>query len=145
MALTLNEGLKIIALCERIGMPWEWHPRRDDLDWAWNGEALNLAHKSPNGTSDMVHEIAHWLTASPKDRRKEDFGLSGFRRNDFDQEERASLLGILIERYLGFDWCYTWKFHNWDMQGETGWVCRKRARDLQRAGFLRGLTPVCMP
>lgn len=156
MALNVEEALAISALCERIGMPWEYCPERDHSDWAWNGETLNLAHDSPNGTSDIVHEIGHWIIAAPERRNASDFGLleafpdpelyrsKSDEESSFAQaeEEYASLLGILIERQLKFDWHYTWDFHSWSKS--TFEEVKERLRGLQRRGLAEGLIPICL-
>lgn len=161
MILTPEQEAQIVALCERIGMPWEKVPNRDDLDHPWNGRALNLLHhvgKNASPTSDLVHDVAHWLIAAPERRGEADFGLDAmayFRgvigdaerhypspRESMDEETSASLLGILLERAMGMDWRYTWEFHSWDREGWRG--VRDVVRDLQKLGHLRGLTPTCL-
>lgn len=64
--------------------------------------------------SGLVHELAHYLVADPKERTLPNFGYdhgpdgglrshNHFRRGGDDiREQQASLLGIYIERALGF-------------------------------------------
>lgn len=56
-----------------------------------------------------------------------------------DEEANAYLLGILIERDLGFDWRYTWELHNWSSDSWHG--VRPAMRELRKRGLIRGLTP----
>lgn len=146
-----HEDLALIAaLCDKIGMPWEVNPRRNKADHPWNGRSLNLAHHAPSGTSDLIHDVAHWLVAPQAARADRYFKLEtlayfkdGPKARDAEEEEvHASLLGILLERGIGFDWRYTWRFHNWD---HGGWKdLRPKIRALQSRGLLQGLTPVCL-
>lgn len=141
--MTPVQEAKVIALCERIGMPWErsdgqsafWHP--------WDGRALNLRHTRSNGSSDYVHEVAHWLVARKAKRHLPDFGLEDNDLFKVDLEELlASMLGILIELHLGLDWRFTWDFHRW---GGQGWDdVRPTIRALQQRGLLKGLVPTCL-
>jgi hypothetical protein len=141
--MTPEDESKIVALCDRIGMPWERVPNRGDWSHAWNGVALNLAHKTSNGgTSDLVHDVAHWLVATPGARVEADFALEVIgEAESYDEEEAASLLGILIERALGMDWRYTWRFHAWPDHWEN---VRPSIRALRQRGLIRGLMPVCL-
>lgn len=155
--LTPDQEAQIIALCERIGMPWENVPNRDTREHTWNGVALNLAHRSimVRGTSDLVHDVAHWLVAAPERRGEADFGLDSmayFREigdaeypspgESIEEEVSASLLGILLERAMGMDWRYTWEFHSWDVEGWRG--LRPVIGTLRQSGLIRGLVPTCL-
>lgn len=141
--MTREQERQIIALCERIGMPWEKVPNRDDWDHAWDGRALNLAHETSNGgTSDLVHDVAHWLVATPEARAASDFALEAIgEAESYDEEEAASLLGILLERAMGMDWRYTWKFHMWPNHWDN---VRPSICALRQRGLIRGLTPTCL-
>lgn len=72
--------------------------------------------------AEGLHDIAHWLIAPPKRRRMEDFGLGapGIPDGKYvpiakadEEEEKASLLGIAMERFLGLDWESTYLNHAW--------------------------------
>lgn len=156
--LSPEHEAQIIALCERIGMPWEKAPGRPEPWHGWNGHSLNLA--SGAGVGSLVHEVAHWLIAPPEWRHLPGFGISGLRsemnhpcrtstpfgKHPDDEECAASLFGILIERALGFPWRDTWSEHNWDESVQPGasWFVRGWFRELQKLGHLRGLTPTCL-
>jgi hypothetical protein len=148
--LPVEELTLIAALCDKIGMPWEINPRRNRAEHPWNGRSLNLAHHNPSGTSDLVHDVAHWLVAPPRTRRDRYFQLDTMAyfeegstaRNHEEEEETASLLGILVERALGLNWRYTWCFHSW---GREGWRdLRPKIRGLRRRGLVIGLMPSCL-
>lgn len=61
--------------------------------------------------SDLVHDVAHYLVASDKERDMDEFGLGASPdalkviqpkiKGHKHKEECASLLGILLERHLG--------------------------------------------
>ena len=141
-AMTPEQEAKIISLCERIGMPWEKVANRDTHEHPWNGVALNMAHRSTmvRGTSDLVHDVAHWLVATPDAREDPWFGLEYWIEEPaYEEEALASLLGILLERSLGLDWRYTWQFHSWDTGGWAG--IRPVILSLRQRGLIRGLTP----
>lgn len=142
---------EIVALCERVGMPWEKAPQRDALQHPWDGRSLNLAHRTMHGTSDIVHDVAHWLVADPARRSDPSFGLDGMaywftpepgEPDDTEEEALASMLGILLERALGLDWRHTWEFHNWNQEGWNG--VRAAVLRLRAKGLVRGLTPACL-
>lgn len=151
------EIASIRPLLDKIGMPYTYAPRRVETWFGWNGKSLNLAYPRKGGTCEVVHEVAHWLIAPPEWRPHEGFGLDHTRnasarkayfggKSPDDEEMCASLLGILIERHLAFDWRSTWSFHSWDQNDwrpGRAWDVRLFIRDLQRGGFLRGLTPTC--
>jgi hypothetical protein len=136
-----HEDLALIAaLCDKIGLPWEINPRRNKAEFPWNGRSLNLACER-NGTSDLCHGIAHWLVSPPARRQHVEFGLSFWSFEDSIEESYASLLGMLIERSLGFYWAYTWDLHCWP---ESAPKARKEIRELRRRGLLKGLVPTCL-
>jgi hypothetical protein len=123
----------LIPVLNRIEMPWENRGRSHD-EHPWNGKALNLDHRSIDGISHLVHDMGHWLVATPKKRKLPDFDA------DMDDEIEASLLGILMERKLGFPWRSTWLSHSWE---SVRWSARRDIKKLQARGLIVGLTPVC--
>jgi len=110
-----------VRLCKRVAADSaQWNGRSIAL-YGFEGERL-----SP---SELIHEIAHWLCASPARRRLYDYGLGSgnfsnmaVRRVDGidDDEEQASLLGILFERAFAMNWEQTWEDHNW--AGHNRWA-----------------------
>lgn len=95
-------------------------------DHNWDGKAIYL--ENLYDYSHLIHEIAHWLVASKKRRKLPEFGLgdpNGFGitgdnlliltfKKAQAEEERASAIGILAEKFLGFDWKRTYVYHNWN-------------------------------
>lgn len=139
-----HEDLALIAaLCDKIGMPWEINPYRNHAEFPWNGRSLNLAKESRHGTSDIVHEIGHWLVAAPNHRAHPRFKLNDYRTEDYYEESLASLMGILLERTLGLYWAYTWEFHSWPKCASRRDV-RQNLRDLSERGLVVGLIPACL-
>lgn len=154
--MTLEEEAKIVALCRRLGIPLLWQPDMEQ-DHPWMGYALNMAHPSGMVVSDLCHDIGHWLVAHPLRRFDPHFCLNGYNFAGWEyeapskavdaEEERASMLGILIERSLGVgDWRETFHSHNWADYGMRGkqWPLGKVIRSLQQDGHLRGLLPSCV-
>jgi hypothetical protein len=143
------EIASIRPLLDKIGMPYVSAPDREEPWFGWNGEALNLAHDDNTAFSgDLLHEVAHWLVAPAEWRSDPGFGLMGERFSDTaredDEEELASILGILMERHLALDWRSTWRDHDWGQHGPLGGATMRRCiRHLRSRGLLRGLTPTC--
>jgi hypothetical protein len=104
--------------------------------------------------TNLVHDIAHFLVAPPERRWVAEFGLGtapeGMRHiqavvtmttaESLLEEERASLLGILIEKALGMDWLYTMQDHSWlDFRSaEDVFENEPSIRWLQVNGFVDG-------
>jgi hypothetical protein len=117
---------QIQQLARKLGIPIS--DRRIDGTYAFDGRsiAMRTYRGEIRWTSDIVHDIAHYLVASKKRRLLPEFGLGlspdgraksivpvvtqGFAQRE---EERASILGILIEKHMGFDWQDTWLDHGW--------------------------------
>ncbi len=84
-----------------------------------------LGHTDQEAFSNLCHDLAHWLIASPDRRVLPDFGLgpgpdscaTAERNVNVStaqlEESAASILGILIERHLGGDVTSTLKRHRW--------------------------------
>lgn len=93
---------------------------------SWNGETLAISGKTP---SDVLHEICHYVLATPEQRTRVDYGLgAGFDTDNDDlakkwknksleectqEEEEVSLLGILLEKSFGLNHRATMEFHQW--------------------------------
>lgn len=109
----------------------------------------------------LVHEIAHYLVATPRERKRPNFLLGsgpdgglGCRHISAAQrrEEEASLLGILIERELGTRlefpcrdfpkgspaYQFTWDYHNWGCRSGRD-TARKTLHRLIKAGMVTKL------
>jgi hypothetical protein len=113
---------KIYWLARKLGVRLVKRVAADSAQW--NGRSIALygfagCRLTP---SELLHEIAHWLCASPTRRRLHDYGLGGGNYSNVavrrtagveDDESAASLLGILYERAIGMDWELTWEEHNW--------------------------------
>ena len=117
---------KTLKFARKTGIPLRHTP-----GWAfqWDGKRI-ATHKQTH--SSILHDIAHWCVAAPERRRVKEFGLGPgpdaegtdapykvhFRTSQ-KEEERASILGILIELHLGMYPANTMEYHNW-----TGWDSR---------------------
>lgn len=126
----------ILDLAKKIGIPIDTnkHPAED---YGWDGRVI----AGDNPYKEVVHDMAHWICSSPTRRLLPDFGLGQgpdsvaraklvLKGHGADLEEhRASLLGILILRSLGFRkaWTYDYSLHGWTndfVGGECGDPCR---------------------
>jgi hypothetical protein len=118
-------------------------------DFTWDGSLLRLAPCDAN-SSDMFHELAHWLICSKRRRASPEYGLGTSRtalcyaktemrlRTCNKEESNASALGIAIERHLGFDWERTVRSHNWEpSQLDRHWCSTKLYVDYATPLFLR--------
>jgi hypothetical protein len=103
-----------------------------EYDAQWDGETLNVKNQDAgyagaDHPGNIIHEIGHWAVCASKARRSTpDYGLgpgpdsdpsssepSIAARQSQVEEERASLLGILMELELGFPAADTLRLHEW--------------------------------
>lgn len=120
---------KVIKLSQRMGCPIV---NRRCNPYAWDGQTIALREtRKPRHISHLVHDIAHFLVAIKKRKSIPDFGLGigpdsppGAKylkpiipdRQCQEEEEMASILGILIEKEIGSDWKWTWDYHSWNVE-----------------------------
>lgn len=103
------------AVARRLGLPVvvdEGHVTRytsssmtHAADPKWNAERqVLLLHPSYDG--DLLHEIAHFLVATPDQRRRDDWGLPGMGREDEEQVERETdVLQRALEKVMDAALC----------------------------------------
>lgn len=103
-----------------------------EYDAQWDGETLNVKNQDSGWTgadhpANIIHDIGHWAVCTSKRRRSTpDYGLGPGPDSDpasstltMDpirgqiEEERASMLGILMELELGFPAADTLRMHQW--------------------------------
>lgn len=100
-------------------------------DYQWDGSKLNVGNVDAgmagrDHPSNIIHEIAHWAVCTSRARRSSpDYGLGSgpdsrpgldVVMNERDtqlEEERASMLGVLMEFELGFPAADTLRLHSW--------------------------------
>ena len=127
----MNKDTKImLRLAERVGMPYTLDRPNP---YQWDGEMAYFGGIEPN---NIAHEIAHYLVAGPRKRKKKEFGIgpapdADVLRHSYadyrvslgryshgvsaDDEAAASVLGIKILEALGLD-----RLQDSDMD-EHGW------------------------
>lgn len=118
-------GLRVALHKSMFRVPHQWD--RDGV--------LRVLHHRDANTSNVAHEIGHWLVATPAQRRYIDFGLGTspdsykdtkrvLRAGPAQQmEELASVAGMLVELACGLDpYEYTWGYHNWENARGTGGI-----------------------
>lgn len=133
------EAVRAILLLEAIGMPWVARRAGPETWFGWNGKALRLNEP----ITDILHEMAHWIVATPAERTREDFGdPEGALLHDGSRwpsvEEAVSLLGILVERAMGLSWADTLTEHNWREQKHSFFRTLTALRSL---GLVDDMTP----
>lgn len=121
---------KINELANQVGCPLNW---RRACGIQWNGE--DVACKGEDA-SNIIHDIAHYVLATKKERKLLDFGLGPSpstkasyeeinkmyeketKRNSSKVEEKASALGIFWEKQMGLPWEDTADYHFWRDLGD---------------------------
>lgn len=115
---------EIQAIADAVGCKLDWNRK---CGVQWNGS--NVACKDQDA-SNILHDIAHYTVASPRERKCLDFGLGAgpdtenfdyglaihrlYSRNKCNKiEERASALGIYWEKQIGLPWESTAVYHSW--------------------------------
>jgi len=121
---------KALSLLRKTGIRYrEKTPPTVGANWTGTFAAIGGLE-----ATDVLHELAHYQCSPPKWRRYPEFGLGmgpdvgldqampggNLRESDYgtdsptEEEERASLLGIMWERHLGLEsWAHTIEYHNW--------------------------------
>lgn len=112
---------KAFAWAKQLGVPL--NPRRcGRASYGYDGKDIAARRLEP---MELLHEMAHWLVASPERRKLPDFGLglgpfSGLRADPVvpqllseEEEWRASVLGVLLERKAGLPYKETLRAHGW--------------------------------
>lgn len=124
-----------LRLLDHCGMPWRADDSEDEFPavkdhYRWDGSMLVVPSRL--SASDILHELAHWLYASRRQRQCVEYGLGcnpgGVYASCWSAvpvlvtskraqylEKRASAYGIAVERTLGFPlWEVTAMEHNWE-------------------------------
>lgn len=146
----------IQRLADHVGVKIDWDlspicgRRGSSLVLAYDGKVIAAKDRS---TSNIIHDIAHFICAAKRRRRLPNFGLGGS-PDDFAgdgdsplvvsdayaqaEEENASLLGILVEAHLGVRFTETLVDHTWEDEKQV----QNGLTSLRKKGFVRGVTPV---
>lgn len=137
-----------LAAIERVRKCRVQFSTEDNWVYQWDGEKINTGRpKTESGVgttsglihpSNVLHDLAHWsVCTSAKRLAMPDFGLGrasessegpprGLRKvADQQEEERASLLGILMELEMGMPAGDTLTLHHWILEryeGRESWV-----------------------
>ncbi len=123
----------------------------------WDGSTLAISGLEP---ADIIHELAHWLVATPRERKMPEYGcgmslFTSFEsakilndRTDSFREENASVLGIAYGAAIGFppdEIEFLLEEHNWsDSFPRHFWLDEYFWRvvvRLNRTGLMRGHLP----
>src|ERR1700722_6579814 len=86
-------SIKFIEFLLKIKIPYRLVLSSSTDDFMWNGKYLSI----PNDFSspDTLHEISHWVCASPKQREFKDFGMKGG-----ESEKEVRLIENDINQFL---------------------------------------------
>lgn len=135
---------KALKLAKDVGMPSNF-TRVDIYKSVWDGKVLRAAND--RSVSNIIHDIAHFQVSPKKYRNTAEFSLGispdshphelperppG--QSDQEEEERASILGILWEMYFGLRYRATAKEHNW-----TGWYGNGETAPILKSLYKYGL------
>lgn len=150
----IKRQLSIIAKMSDFTINWALSTGRnceEERVFSYDGSERRIA--GARSASDVVHDVAHYLVCSEDRRDVHNFGL-GPAPDDFSraedspelvesqagshEEELASLLGILIEAYLGVRFTGTLMEHNWDEHEKL----LDMLAILQKSGHVHGHIPV---
>ena len=124
---------------------------RDCSDNAWDGRTIALRYGGRlRPVADIIHDLAHWLVCARSRRSLRDFGLGTgpdggegaervvSARTANDEEARASLLGIAIQRDLGLgNWSAALLDHSWGSLLDPVGGHLRHLRWLHDRGFMR--------
>jgi hypothetical protein len=138
---------KINKLAKNVGCPLNW---RRAPGVQWNGE--DVACKTQDA-SNIIHDIAHFMLSSKKEREHFDFGLGAGPESESvsfefedelkriyshakcqSKEVRASALGIYWEKKMGLPWEKTMRYHAWD-DGELERAWEKLRYRIKKSGI----------
>jgi hypothetical protein len=128
-ASKLGQHLELISVLEFLEINFRVCTERK---YWWDGKKLNIYRE--DSVSNICHEIAHWLLATPRQRKLPEYGCGTDpdtnsdadefkinttfmpieKRRHLNDDAYASLLGMAIENYLGFDFKATAEFHSWE-------------------------------
>lgn len=119
--VTSDLKIRINKLAALVGCKLNWNRSPSD---SFQYDGIDIACKNQD-VSNILHDIAHYVVASKKERVIEDFGLgegpdsgdsieriTSIRRTDM-LEEQASALGITWEKELNLDHESTYRYHSW--------------------------------
>lgn len=124
----------------------------------WTGRTMVIYRNT--SYDQILHEVAHYLVASPRRRRRTNFGLGspfGVDPDDertrptvafkfsSDEEERASLLGIALEFHMfgGNSWMDTSVDQNWNLTDDY-WQAISIGLELERRKLLKNGRPTVL-
>lgn len=136
---------KINTLAKCAGCPLNWR-RAPGIQW----NTKDVACKKQDA-SNIIHDIAHYVMATKKDRKTLDFGLGVGPDSEVDHffetnifitnysysksnkiEADASALGIYWEKQLGLPWKSTMYYHAWDDEDALEKAWKKLSRKIKK-------------
>lgn len=98
-----DDRAAVWPLCARLGIPHSPDTVRPG-QFLWDGATRHgrMFEAHPASRFDLLHEIAHWLSASAEDQRRPSFGFDqGEPVPDLHLDILAKQLGQLLERETG--------------------------------------------
>ena len=127
-AATSLDIQRVVRLAKSLGLVMTLIKDVDRVQ-AFEGRFQVVSKNDPEEVvSDGCHEIAHWLVATPEQRKLPNYGLGSSPDDDYlnldipcemDRDEaqkiesQASLLTVLMQRHMGVSGRNTLVVHNW--------------------------------
>jgi len=126
-----DEERQIRRICKRLGIKLGKCKVHDGRRWSYDGKILDIYHRfsgwmGVHPAADSMHDIAHWVCCPNTRKQLPEFGLgegvdtkSRYAERQCSVEEAvqeeqfASMLGILMERAAGMNWRECWVRHGW--------------------------------
>lgn len=102
---SLDERADVWLLCARLGIPYSPDTVRPG-QFLWDGATLHgrMFPSHPASRFDLLHEVAHWLTAEPEHRSTGSFGFGRAEIEpvpDLFVDILTKQLGQLLDREAG--------------------------------------------
>lgn len=128
---------QIQAFADKFDCPINWER---ECGIAWNKKDIAAKNMDPE---NIIHDIAHFIVATKKQRNYNDFGLgsspdseSYFNPiviNPFLKEREASSIGLYYQHLIGYKFNKTYAFHSWKIQElKKEWEKKKYKRIFER-------------
>jgi NACalpha-BTF3-like transcription factor len=153
---------KLKKIAKNLGIQTKQVPKINTV--MYDGKTILYTHfgnskatKHQRMISNLAHELAHYLVASPERRKEIDFGLGPGPESEKEtknllgsnksskEESEASLLGMIIENHVGHNpLSYTFQAHSWDSFQSVKDIPKYLISLEKKKLIVYGLNPKCL-